>query len=139
MDRHTIHLEMSHDHALADELNALDLECRFDDTKWPGRYELHIIKKGNENLGFCVIALNCSSPEVAKFFICPDFRKTGLAVIAAHRVFEYIEREHGATYSLQIRDKIDCQESVWRFWCNALQGRSATQSGLNFLVGNWDQ
>lgn len=141
MDAHAISLELASDHQLADELNATDPVCKFDDTRWPGKYELHIIKLKQDRqvdvaMGFCLIALQ-GTPEVAKFFICPEFRRRGLSVAAARRVFEYIENTHGYTYSLQIRDKVSCQELIWRFWCKALEGREATQSGLNFLLGDW--
>lgn len=141
MDAYAVYLEPAGDHELADQLNAKDSICKFDDTHWPGNYELHIIKlkqvkKVDVAVGFCLIALN-GTPEVAKFFICPDFRKRGVSVAAAQQVFKYIEETHGATYSLQIRDKVPFQELIWRFWCKALVGRKATQSGLNFLVGDW--
>ena len=139
MDEHAIDLELETDHQLADELNATDPVCKFDDTKWPGIYELHIIKLRSSGvaIGYCLIALNDCYPEIAKFFICPQFRRRDLSVAAARRVFSYIEDKHGARYSLQIRDKVSYQESIWKFWCKALEGRAATQSDLNFLVGNW--
>ena len=134
MEEQRIHLDLTHGHEKADKLNESDPKDRFDDTKWSGCYELHIIKRGADQIGFCVIALN-GRPEVAKFFICPLFRKSGFAVAAAHSVFSYIERTHGTIYSLQVRQNND---RAWSFWSKAVVGRKATQSGSNILIGDWE-
>jgi predicted acetyltransferase len=107
------------------------------DTKWSGIYELLIIKCGADDVGFCVVAHN-GYPEVAKFFICPKFRITGLSVTAAQQVFSHIESQHGAIYSLQVLEQGPFVDRAWRFWAKVVAKRTAVQSGSNILIGNWE-
>lgn len=92
---------------------------------------------GTDDIGFCVIALN-RPPEVAKFFIQPNFRRSGLGIVVARDVFSYIERVHSETYSLQVLEQGAHVDRAWSFWSKALKGRVARQSRTNILIGAWD-